>query len=287
MKKPVLYLFTLLITVVCTNVQAQDTLPGFSLNNAGRGRIIVSWNNPFTDIRQLSIQRSADSLKGYKTIMTMADPTTPQNGYADTKAPDEKQFYRLYIMLEGGRYFFSSAKRAKTDSVILSRIQNESAGQKNIYRDSLLRLKAQFATGNFDNRNLNKITLIDSLLIVDSVTRAKPVVINIGNFLAGDTSTQLNPAVIKNRPTAFQPSLYVYTNKDGYVKVSLPEDPDKKYNIRFFDENNVQLFELKEIKQRNFRIDKANFFHAGWFHFEIYENGKLLEKHKFYLEKDF
>jgi len=47
------------------------------------------------------------------------------------------------------------------------------------------------------------------------------------------------------------------------------------------------LFELKDIKQKNFKLDKTNFYHAGWFRFELYEDGKLLEKHKFYLEKDF
>lgn len=287
MKKPVLYLITLALAVSCMSIHAQDTLPDFSLLNTGRGRIIISWTNPFPDIRQLSIQRSADSLKGFKTILTMADPTTPQNGYADSKAPDGNQFYRLYIMREGGRFLFSATKKARTDTAGFSRMQPTDPGLRNVYRDSLLRLKAQFAINNPDSRNLHKITLIDSLLLVDSVTRAKPVVINIGSFSAGDTGTLINPVVVKNKPTAFQPSLYVYTHKDGYVKVSLPEDESKKYTIRFFDENDVQLFELKEPKQRSFRIDKANFFHAGWFRFELYENGKLLEKHKFYLDKEF
>lgn len=97
-----------------------------------------------------------------------------------------------------------------------------------------------------------------------------------------------NPVIIKNRPTAFVPSLYVYTHKDGYVKINLPdEEKAKKYSIKFFEEDETFLFELKDIKEKSFKIDKANFYHAGWFRFELYEDGKLLEKHKFYLEKDF
>ena len=35
------------------------------------------------------------------------------------------------------------------------------------------------------------------------------------------------------------------------------------------------------------KIDKSNFYRAGWFKFELYEDGKLMGKNKFYLEKDF
>ena len=91
----------------------------------------------------------------------------------------------------------------------------------------------------------------------------------------------------KPRPEVFVPSLHVYTFKDGYVQVNLPDDADKKYNIKFFEDDGTFLFELKDIKQRTFKLDKTNFYHAGWFRFELYENDALKEKHKFYLQKDF
>lgn len=287
MKKRVTYFFLLLTLYTGSSLFAQDTLPKFTLKNVGKNRIVVSWTNPFPTIAQLSIQRSYDSIKGYKTIMTMADPTTPQNGYVDTKAPDGRQFYRLYIMLEGGRYMFSTAKRPMSDTAYLQRIKVDTNVLRNVSRDSLLRLRAGLT--NINRPDLGKANVLDSLFILDSLLRIAPVpaVIKLGNFQTGDSASMPNAVVIKNRPTAFVPSLYVYTNKDGYVKVSLPEEGNKKYLIRFFDEDDSLLFELKDIKAKNFRIDKANFFHAGWFRFEIYEDGKLLEKHKFYLEKDF
>src|SRR5689334_12415066 len=86
---------------------AQDTLPRFSIVNRGKDRIIISWTNPYgQQIKQLSIQRSFDSLRNFKTILTVPDPTVPQNGYVDTKATNDHMFYRLYILLDSGRYSF-------------------------------------------------------------------------------------------------------------------------------------------------------------------------------------
>ena len=107
--------------------------------------------------------------------------------------------------------------------------------------------------------------------------------------IPGDSSG-LSPAISNNRPkpVGFIPSKFVYTNnKDGYIRISLPGDEDTKYNIKFFTSEDEPLFELKDIKERNFRIDKSNFYRAGWFKFELYENGELKEKNKFYLQKEF
>jgi hypothetical protein len=213
---------------------AQDTLPKFSVRNVGNNRIIISWTNRFESIRQISIQRSFDSLKNYKTILTVPDATTPQNGYVDTKATNDHMFYRLYILLNKGVYLFSDAKRPVPDSLHKAGYNNE---------------------------------------------------INI--VMNPDSSTIHPPVITKNKPTGFVPSLHVYTAKDGYVRINLPDDEKKKYSIKFFEDDETFLFELKDIKERAFRIDKTDFYHAGWFRFELYEDGKLIEKHKFYLEKDF
>jgi hypothetical protein len=235
MNKQVLSLFIIFLAGILPSF-GQDTLPNFSVTNVGNNRIIVGWTNPFESIKQLSIQRSFDSLKGYKTIVTVPDPTTPQNGYADTKATNDRMFYRLYIMLDKGAYLFSPAKRPVKDSI---------------------------KRNNYDE----KITRID-----ESVPLAIP------NFGLNNN---------KSKPDVFTPSVHVYTFRDGYVRVNLPDDEAKKYNIKFFTEEGKLLFELKDIKERSFKIDKGNFFHAGWFNFELYEDGILKEKHKFFLQKEF
>ena len=105
-----------------------------------------------------------------------------------------------------------------------------------------------------------------------------------------DSLANLNSGLVpidaKNKPLGFIASKHIYTYKDGYVKIDLPDNEKKKYSVKFFDDDEF-LFELKEIKEKAFQIDKANFYHGGWFNFELYEDGKLLEKNKFYLAKDF
>ena len=242
MKK--LSLCVLFLTLACQLLQAQDTLPKFSVKNVGDNRIIVSWTNTFESIKQISIQRSFDSLTKYKTILSVPDPTTPQNGFADTKATNDHMFYRLFILLDKGVYLFSDAKRPVLDTMA----------------------------------SIGKKDRLDVTGIKDSL---------------GNLNTGLPALDVKNKPLGFVASKYVYTYKDGYVKIDLPENENlaagkagKKYSIKFFDDEEF-LFELKDIKEKTFRIDKTNFYHGGWFKFELYEDGKLIEKNKFYLARDF
>ncbi|MFN2438315.1 MAG: hypothetical protein ABR503_03880 [Chitinophagaceae bacterium] len=204
---------------------AQDTLPNFSVKNAGNNRMIIGWVNNFQTIKQISIQRSFDSLKNYKTILSVADPKAVQNGFADTKAPNDHMWYRLFYLLDAGKFYFTTAKKPVIDTTKTSVIPKE----------------------------------------------IKPEKIN----------------AVNKKPDGFVPSFYVYTNKDGYVFINLPDADQKKYSIKFFEENNNFLFELKPVKETALTLDKANFYRAGWYLFELYNDEKLVERHKFYLSKDF
>ena len=33
-------------------------------------------------------------------------------------------------------------------------------------------------------------------------------------------------------------------------------------------------------------IEKVNFIRSGWYRFELYDNGKIVEKNKFFIPKD-
>ncbi len=250
MKKINLFLLWFLVAA-SHSLLAQDTLPKFSLTNAGNNRIIIGWTNNFENIRQISIQRSFDSLKNYKTILTVPDPTTPQNGYVDTKADNDTMFYRLYIMLDKGIFLFSNPKRPFRDTTrVLTR-----------YSDTI-RMGDTFIIAKTFGFDPAKTTGTDSAALMKVISIPKP--------------------------PGFIPSKYVYTNRDGYIRISLPEnDLLKRYIIRFFDEDGTLLFELKDIHEKDFKLDKANFYHAGWFRFELYEEGKVVEKNKFYVGKDF
>jgi len=84
----------------------------------------------------------------------------------------------------------------------------------------------------------------------------------------------------------FVPSRQVFTNKENNVILNLPEALIKKYSVKFFDEAGIFIFEITKIKEPFLIVEKVNFRHAGWFFFELYESGELLEKHKFFIPKD-
>lgn len=227
------HLFLLMIlSAAALKSSAQDTLPRFNVKYMGNNRVIIGWVNNYPVTKQISIQRSHDSLKNFKTIMTVADPTALQNGFADTKAPNDHMFYRLFINLDKGEFFFTPSKKPYLDTA-----------------------KAAFGQPNTPSGKTR-----DSLNI-----------------------TIKQPGIKK---PDFVPSFYVYTNKDGYVYINLPDADRKKYHIKFYEEDDSFLFELKNIKE-TLTLDKANFLHAGWFKFELYNEEKLVERNKFYLSKEF
>ena len=206
---------------------AQDTLPNFSVTNAGKNRMIVGWVNNYALVKQISIQRSFDSLGVYKTILSVTDPNAKQNGFADTKAANDHMFYRLFVVLDKGEFIFTKPKKPILDT----------SGAA--------------------------VSIEKTVKKVDSVKAEPP------------------------KPPGFVPSVYVFTNKEGYVFINLPDAPQKKYHIKFFAEDGSPLFELKNITDKGLTLDHANFFHGGWFNFELYNDEKLLEKNKFYLSKMF
>jgi hypothetical protein len=248
---------TLLLLTTCIYVQAQDTLPKFSVKNIGNKRIIIDWVNRFETVKQISIQRSFDSLRNFKTILTVPDPTIPQNGYADTKAENDHMFYRLYILLDKGVFIFSNSKRPVWDTVVATTVVT---------------------------------TVItpagDTELVTKRLVGANDKPILTIPLIPADSSKSNGLANNKTKIDAWAPSKFVYTYKDGYIKISLPEE-EKIYSIKFFTSDDKLLFELKDIKEKNFKIDKANFYRSGWFKFELFEDGKLKEKNKFYLPKEF
>ena len=101
----------LFIAVFFTVVlHAQDTLPRFSAAARGPGKILISWHNNYPVVTQISIQRSTDSLKNFSTLLTVPDPKLPANGAVD-KAPHPNFYYRLFIVLDNGKYLFTPSRR--------------------------------------------------------------------------------------------------------------------------------------------------------------------------------
>ena len=274
---------------------AQNPLPDFSVTTRGKGKTIIGWYHSYPKVTQISIQRSFDSLRNYKTILTVPDPTVPQNGFVDAKAPTEFQFYRLFIVLDSGKYFFTKPKKAfwDTSAVAMQKVQQrpqdngrvvgadavKDKSYPNVPADKaaeperfIFVKKRDTLVAQYLEKDLKRLR--DSILTKTKDTLA---------FLSADTLI-IKPFIPKE---VYKPSLYVFTSKDGNVSISLPDVKDKKYSIKFFEDNLTPLFEVKHVSESPITLDKSNFLHAGWFRFELYENGTLKEKHKFYIPKDF
>jgi hypothetical protein len=302
----------LLVSLAGLVAAAQDTLPAFSLVNKGNNRIIISWSNPYNkNIHQLSIQRSPDSTKNFRSILTLPDPTVPQNGYADTKPLNDHMFYRLYILLDSGKYVFSKAKRPVPDTIrvkeppkesrpvtlqmneapkidsnknpVTEEINPKEPEKKEIAKPEPVKpkeiperiiyiKKRDTLVGQIGERSVRRFR--DSVAV-----RTKDTL----SYNTADTIV-IKPFVPKE---IYKPSKYVFTEKDGNVKIALPLAAEKKYTIKFFDEFNIPVMEVKQIKDSVLTLDKSNFIHAGWFRFELYEDGLLKEKHRLFIPKDF
>lgn len=120
-----------------------------------------------------------------------------------------------------------------------------------------------------DNRYMYSKTV---LAVPDSTISATAV---LG---AGDVTNANQQATGTQSTVPWKPSAYVYTTADGNVNIRLPQAAQKKYSIKFYEPAGAFLFEIEQVQEPFLILEKATFMHAGWFNFEIYEEGKLYEK---------
>lgn len=247
--------------------EAQNPLPDFSVEDLGKNRIRVSWVNPFNDAcLQLNVQRSYDSIKNYTTIFSTTSPELPQNGFVDNGYYGGKVYYRIFYVLTGGAYYFSKPKRAGAGYTTQA-VQ--------VGTDSNLLI-----TVFFKNTVLTQLHYPQFLVFRDSITNFT----RDSLLIVSEDKALLKPF---NPGAAWVPSTHIFTNKDGFVKIYLPDAKDKKYKIVFFDEDGSKLFTINHLSDTELILDKTNFIHAGWFDFEIFADDKMYEKNKVFLQQDF
>ena len=108
--KPICRLFVIIGLLFSVSSFAQNVLPDFTVRELTKGKIQISWNNPYKNCIQLAIQRSTDSSKNFRTIFSAQSPELANNGYVDSKLlPVEITYYRIFFVLQGGQYFFTKA----------------------------------------------------------------------------------------------------------------------------------------------------------------------------------
>jgi len=69
--------------------------------------------------------------------------------------------------------------------------------------------------------------------------------------------------------------------RNGDIVIALPADALGRYRVRFFDDKNMLLFEIRQIRDPLLIIEKYNFGHAGRFRYELYRDDGLVENESF------
>ncbi len=250
------FLFIFSLFLFCSKAIAQnDTLPFLNIKSVGT-RVIVSWKQNYRKvISTLNIQRSYDSLKNFNTIGEVLSPQSIENGFIDANPPYRKMYYRIFVAFEGGSYAYSKTYRASKDT------------SKNIAGVS------QFPISMVPEKFPFQIDPPKQIVTEDG----KPPVLVI--------KPKNNNLELDEKPKITYPSQRIFTLKDNNVLITLPNTSVLKYSIKFYTEYDKFLFEIKRVKEDNFIIEKVNFGRTGWYKFEIFENGELIESNKFQILK--
>ncbi|WP_343667458.1 hypothetical protein [Chitinophaga sp.] len=227
--------------------QAQKALPVFPEFSAliQTGKIRLEFISGFRDVKSIGVQRSLDSVLNFNTIGYISNPGDIRCSYDDGKPLPGSNYYRMLIIFNNGRYFFTKVVLAVPDSSINDR-------EKLTAADVKAAIAAAKAAG------------------IATSTTPPPVVTDKGAVKEKEAP--------KEEKIVWHPSNYIYTTADGNVNIKLPDAPNKKYIVKFYEPDGTFLFDIKEVKEPFLILEKAIFLHAGWFNFEILEDGKVLEK---------
>ncbi len=194
------------------------------------------------------------------------------------KPPVTRFYYRIFYVLEGGRYFFTRSQRTGSTYI------EQSTTSRDVDRATLINVDPndkRLVTVRTKNVTVLQIPAYAFRAFRDSILSKTRDTL----FAINDTLVTLNPFIAKE---SWRASNYVYLAGNGYISISVPQVNEHKYSIKFFEEDGVTpLFEITNLKESPLIFDKSNFVHAGWYTFELLEDNKLKEKNKFFVPKDF
>jgi hypothetical protein len=256
------------ITFALTQASAQTGLPDFSVESFGTNRTRISWTNNFGDgLIQVNVQASSDSIKDFGTVFEAVSPGLPENGYIDNKVYFGKVYYRIFYVMNGNAYYFTPSKLAEP-------YQEEGAArgaaaikEKAIVIRTPFNVLARLKPKDFEKfRDSIAASTKDTLVSVNSDEMV------LKYYGHGDMNSFLG---------------YIGLNAEGYVEIKLPDAKAKKYKVVFKDNSGNHLFTINRISDPDMILDKTDFLHAGWYSFELYQDDKVIEKNRVYLQSDF
>jgi len=278
LKRPQRVLLMLIFSALTMTVSGQTTLPNFQVIQRN-GVNIISWNNEIKEITQLIIQRSVDSLTGFRSIVSMPDPTTLTNGFVDRKSGSKLFFYRIFYVMPGGRYVFTESQKPKVEippPVIQPAIKNQPTPNPApviVTTDpTITKKEVQVIIKKQPDTAVSRLSLVYQKIGLSQYNwRTITILPKTENLLNDDT---------------FVLSSLIYTNGEGNLIISLPDAPKNRFTLRVFREDKSLLFEMKHIRENQLLIDRSNFHNSGWFRYELREGERIRERNRFYIKPD-
>lgn len=253
-------------------VQAQDTLPRFSVLQSGSS-ILISWKNNYTkQIENISIQRSYDSLKHFSTIGNVLNPLASENGYTDYNPPYIRMYYRVFITFSDGTYIITTP---------LKPVQLPPPPEP------------EPEVPDIDPKDPEKVVVRDSATVIIPEETSEPDIYRPKKrepWRVDPLETEkkvITPGLKeKEEEVITYPSKRIFSSGNEQVVIVLPDAMIKHYTARFFNAEGRMIFELKNLRENYLIIEKVYFGKSGWYTFEIYDRGKLIEKNKVFIPQD-
>jgi hypothetical protein len=268
----------LIFSALMMTVSGQSTLPAFQVIQRN-GVNIISWNNEIKEITQLIIQRSVDSLTGFRSIVSMPDPTSSTNGFVDKKSGSKLFFYRIFFVMPGGRYVFTESQKPNVEippPVIQPTIKKQpipNPAPVTVTTDPpITKKEVQVIIKKQPDTAVSRLSLVYQKIGLSQYNWGTITILpKTENLLNDDT---------------FVLSSLIYTNGEGNLIISLPDAPKNRFTLRVFREDKSLLFEMKHIRENQLLIDRSNFHNSGWFRYELREGERIRERNRFYIKPD-
>jgi hypothetical protein len=76
-----------------------------------KGQAEISWINDYGVVKQITVQRSTDSLKRFASVYSSPNPMSKKGGFTDIKTNGYEYYYRVFVQLPEGNFFYTPSQK--------------------------------------------------------------------------------------------------------------------------------------------------------------------------------
>jgi hypothetical protein len=214
-------------------------------------------------------------VKYFRSIYSPPDPGMARGTYTDAKAPAGKIYYRIFYTFAGGTYYFTKAQKLAygfESAGLMSKI--DAAQTVNVHGDidSVKMTNALFL--NFRDSILSET--VDSLFAIGQ-----------NEVLYKKFVKETIPPPENIAPTYVQTVDYIFTDPaTGNLTIKLPPYQLDSYSMIIYAlDGHTPLFKIRHFSDDELILDKGSFLDAGWYNYDLYQDGKLKQQGRFLVPK--